>query len=174
MCVCFQTPTSSAPNEASATEEGDAPHLPPPPALPPPPTAPTFFVPMPTLTPTSVANLHAAAASSAAFQAAPAAAFQAATSGAFQASTSAAFPPGIVGAPGLSMAALGALQLAPILVSSSSASSSAAAAAAAAAASTSPHLSTSPETEVDGDEGRLVINEDDHDFEDAKNTKGLK
>ena len=68
----------------------------------------------------------------------------------------------MVGAPGLSMAALGALQLAPILVSSSS------------APSTSPHMSTSPEGDADGDEGRLVINEDEHDFDDSKGTKGLK
>ena len=73
----------------------------------------------------------------------------------------------MVPTPGLSMAALGALQLAPILVSSSSAPSLA-------SPSLSPHVSTSPEGDADGDEGRLVINEDEHDFDDSRGNKGLK
>ena len=68
----------------------------------------------------------------------------------------------MVGTPGLSMAALGALQLAPILVSSSSSSAP------------PSHVSTSPEGDAEGDEGRLVINEEEHDLENLKGTKGLK
>ena len=69
----------------------------------------------------------------------------------------------MVRTPGLSMAgmaALGALQLAPILVSSSS------------APSPSPQMSTSPEGDAEGEEGRLVINEEE--LDDLKTNKRLK